>query len=372
MIRLVADRGPKYKQVCEDLKAAIEAGRYGQGLRLPGELELAHSYGASRVTVGRALRELQLEGYVDRRAGSGTYVCAKAKEQFAFGLLIPDFGHTEIFEPICHGMMAAGEGLNYVLVWGRSLAGSEATEDEAKEVCRHLIANRVSGIFFAPIEANPRKDEINRSIVNLLSEARVPVVLLDRDIVDYPERSQYDVVGIDNRRAGFVITKHLINNGCRRVGFIGRIHLAPSCIARSNGYRDALANSRMPLAAEFVERLDPTDKKVVEGVIARYTPDGIVCSSDRTAALLMRTLAELNIAIPGDVKVVGFDDVKYANLVAVPLTTIHQPCAELGAAAIQAMLHRVKGPALPAQDCLVNFKLVIRESCGSQLAVRAN
>ena len=65
-------------------------------------------FGASRITVGRAVRDLQREGMVERRAGSGTFVTATARRRaLSFGLLIPDLGETEIFEPICQGMMAS-------------------------------------------------------------------------------------------------------------------------------------------------------------------------------------------------------------------------------------------------------------------------
>ena len=62
----------------------------------------------------------------------------------------------------------------------------------------------------------------------------------------------------------------------------------------------------------------------------------------------------------------GIDDVKYGSLLSVPLTTIHQPCAEMGAAAISTMLERVRNPTLPARDILLNFRLVVRESSGGQ------
>jgi GntR family transcriptional regulator, arabinose operon transcriptional repressor len=364
--QLVSTDGPKYKQICQNLKSAIESGTYGAGYRLPSEHELVQTYGASRVTVSRALKELQIGGLVDRRAGSGTYVRASTVKQYAFGLLIPELGQTEIFEPICQGMVAAQEVHNHVLIWGRSIAGSETTEAEAQEVCARLISNRVSGVFFAPLEANPRKDVINRTISTMLSDAKIPVVLLDRDIADYPQRSKYDVVGIDNRRAGCVVTQHLIDSGCRRIGFIGRPHLAPSCVARYHGYRDTVMGSSIPLAPEFSERLDPSDQTVVAEVMKRYRPDGIVCSNDRTAALLMRTFTELKIAVPDDVRIVAFDDVKYASLVTVPLTTIHQPCDQLGAAAIQAMVQRIERPDMPPRDILVDFHLVVRESCGAR------
>ena len=58
------------------------------------------------------------------------------------------------------------------------------------------------------------------------------------------------------------------------------------------------------------------------------------------------------------------DDVKYASLLSVPLTTIHQPCAEIGTVAIGTMLERLRQPKLPARDILLNFRLVVRESCG--------
>jgi DNA-binding LacI/PurR family transcriptional regulator len=301
-------------------------------------------------------------GYVDRRAGSGTYVKAATNTQRTFGLLIPELGQTEIFEPICQGMAEAQEDQHHVLVWGRSLAGSDTTVAEAKQVCARLIANKVSGVFFAPVKATPLKNEINGAVVRMMGEAGIPVVLLDRDILEYPERSKYDVVGIDNRRAGYIATRHLIGAGCRRIACIGRPHLAPSCIARQVGYRDAIANADVQLAPEFTRCLDPSAKEAVAEIMEQYKPDGIVCSNDRTAALLMRTLFELNVAIPKQVRIVGFDDVKYASLVAVPLTTIHQPCAQLGAAAIQTMLQRIAAPEMPARDVLIDFQLVVRDS----------
>jgi DNA-binding LacI/PurR family transcriptional regulator len=366
--QLVSADGPKYKQICQSLKTAIENGTYGAGFRLPSEHELVQTFGASRVTVSRALRELQSGGLIDRRAGSGTYVRASTVKQHSFGLLIPELGQTEIFEPICQGMVATQEEHNHVLIWGRSLAGSETTEADAQDVCARLISNRVSGVFFAPIEANPHKDAINQTVASMLCDAKIPVVLLDRDIVDYPRRSKFDVVGIDNRRAGCVATQHLIDAGCRRIGFIGRPHLAPSCVARYNGYRDTVTHASVPLGPEFSERLDPSDQTVVAKVMERYKPDGIVCSNDRTAALLMRTFTELKIVVPDQVRLVAFDDVKYASLVTVPLTTIHQPCDQLGAAAVQAMLQRIETPDMPPRDVLVDFHLVVRESCGARAA----
>ena len=71
-------------------------------------------------------------------------------------------------------------------------------------------------------------------------------------------------------------------------------------------------------------------------------------------------------AVPPRVRLVGVDDVKYAGLLPVPLTTIHQPCADIGAMAIAAMLERLRNPVMPARDILLNFRVVVRASCGSR------
>ena len=117
---------PKYQQILNSLRDAIAAGRYGQGQRLPSESELVRAFGASRITVNRALRELQLAGLIERRAGSGSYVHATVPEGFSFGLLIPELGQTEIFEPICRGMTLAQQTVQHTLLWGKSLDHSEA------------------------------------------------------------------------------------------------------------------------------------------------------------------------------------------------------------------------------------------------------
>src|SRR5436190_10960241 len=112
---------PKHRQVYRSLEREIHDGRWKEGDRLPSEADLVRQYGASRITVGRAVRDLQRAGLVERRAGSGTFVrTPAARAGLSFGLLIPDLGETEIFEPICQGMMSSPLAREHALVW-RSL-----------------------------------------------------------------------------------------------------------------------------------------------------------------------------------------------------------------------------------------------------------
>ena len=358
--------GVKYRRISNELRSAILAGKYPEGTRIPSEAELGKTFGASRLTVARALRELQLEGLVSRRAGSGTYACRpKAVAGHVFGLLIPDFGRTEIFEPICRGMMDAPHASSHSLLWGPSSTSNPPSGEQALQLCQQYIAKRVSGIFFAPLELVPDMDEVNNRIIESLAQAEIPVILLDRCFLPYPNRSQYDLIGIDNRRAGYMVTHHLLKLGCKRISFLARAHSANTVDARIAGYREALFLYGVPCLPEWVLRGDPSDTDFIRRALAEAPTEAFVCANDHTAAHLMRSLFTLGFRVPEDIRIVGIDDVKYASLLQVPLTTLHQPCEEIGAAALSAMLERVNYPGTPTKDILLPVKLVVRESCGA-------
>jgi GntR family transcriptional regulator of arabinose operon len=371
MARTESGGTPKYQQVYRALESEIQAGRWKEGDRLPSEADLVRQYGASRITVGRAVRDLQRAGLVQRRAGSGTFVRARRSgSALSFGLLIPDFGETEIFEPICQGMMSSPLAREHALLWGSvtgekgSLGAAASKEERAWELCRQYVDRKVSGVFFAPLELTPAKDEVNERIAQALDDARIPVVLLDRTVVPYPRRGHHDLVGIDNRRAGYLITEHLLRLGSRRIGFVGIGNAAATVDAREAGYREALHAGGAAYVPELVRRLDPSDAASVRSLMDGR-PEAIVCANDWTAARLMRTLLELGHAVPADVRLVGIDDVDYASLLPVPLTTLRQPTRQIGAAALAAMLDRVAGGELPTRDILLHGTLIVRRSCGA-------
>jgi GntR family transcriptional regulator, arabinose operon transcriptional repressor len=91
-----------------------------------------------------------------------------------------------------------------------------------------------------------------------------------------------------------------------------------------------------------------------------------MCANDLTAANLMRTLDTLGCSVPQKIRVVGFDDVRYAELLRPSLTTIHQPCVDIGTIAMQVMLGRIENPAFPPRDILAQPTLIVRQSCGAR------
>lgn len=343
---------PKHQQIFDTLSRDILTGRYPSGQKFPSEAALVKRFHVSRITVGRAVSDLQNRGLVERFAGSGTYVKGTAErpgQNLLFGLIIPDLGATEIFEPICQGIANAPNATGHALLWPHADASRTDREQPALQLCEQCIAREVSGVFFAPLEMTPSATEVNHQIVAALKHAGIPTVYLDRRPDDMAARNRCDLVSIDNIRAGYLATNHLLKCGARRIGFLAYRGQASSVVARIAGYRQALQH-----AGDVLYELP--------GKAAPF--DAFVCSNDHIAGQLMLALLPNGIRIPQDVRIVGIDDVTYASMLPVQLTTIHQPCTAIGNTALQVMLERLAHPKMPARDVLLDCELVIRQSCG--------
>src|ERR1700730_17434110 len=365
---------PKYQQVVEAVKNEILSGRYQPGQKLPSEAALVKRFGASRITVGRALRELRQAGLIQSRPGSGSYVgpAAAGENGLLFGLLIPNLGDTEIFGPICQGMSEAPQARKNALLWGNSVSDARTKDEQALQLCQQYISKKVAGVFFAPLERITGSDQANHRVISELERARIPVVLLDRCILPYPRRTAHDLIAIDHRRAGYIVTEHLLKLGCRRIAFVAYSKSAATVSARIDGYLHALFASGAPAEMNWIKHLNSELESEVRQVMETLKPEAIVCANDRIAAHLMHSLIRLNYRIPDDIRIVGIDDVEYANLLPIPLTTVHQPCREIGVAAMATMLERVTNPDMPVRDILLDCKLVVRDSCGANMSSETN
>lgn len=355
-------RPNKYRRIVQQLREAIAAGKYTEGERIPSETQLSRTSGASRLTVARALRELELEGIIERRAGSGTYVKdAPSLRGRTFGLLIPDLGETEILEPICQGMARASRATHDELLWGAATRDVESPEAQALQLAEYYVNKDVAGVFFAPLEFTEHQQEVNQRILEDFQRARIPVVLLDRDVFAYPKRSNCDLVGIDNRRAGHIVTEHLAKQGAKRIVFFAWPNSAHTVKLRLAGYREAVRQWGLPELSVI------SDGDGLAGVMKEHAPDAFVCANDKTAGRLMLRLNELGIDIPGKLRIAGIDDAKYSSFLHVPLTTLRQPCHDIGAAAVWTMIERIEKPSLAARDVLLGCELIIRKTCGAAL-----
>ncbi len=363
----------KHQEISRQLHADIVAGRYGVNQRLPSESQLVKKFGVSRPTVARALRELEAKGLIKRRVGAGSYVQSPNPDAIAsrmLGLLVPGLATTEIFQVICGEIASLARVNDYGLLWGGSANPREDTRaglHHAEALCQQFIKRKLSGVFFAPTELISSQEPTNRRLAEALREAGIAVVLLDRDFVSFPARSDFDLVGLDNIAGGFMLAEHLIKLGCRRLFFVTRPHSAPTVEARIIGVREALLRHRIEPVTSWVQFGDPADIKFVRSLTAGKCADAYICANDHTAAILLRSMQTIGLRLPQDARVVGFDDIKYATLVSPSLTTMHQPCRDLAMIAFRTMMERLAEPTLPGRNIILSPRLVVRESCGAYL-----
>lgn len=367
------DHLPKHREISRQLLADIAGGKYAASRRLPSEVQLGKRFGVSRPTIIRALQDLQSEGLIERRAGSGTYLKADGPKppptSRQLGLLVPERGTTEIFDLVCGELSSLARAQDFALLFGGALLPHQEVDLSAAHalaLCEQFVNQQVQGVFFAPFESLPDRDEINRRIVEQLGRAGIPVLLLDRDLTAFPGRSDFDLAGIDNFAAGFVLAEHFAKLGCRRIAFFARPGSASTVSARIAGAREALLRNQCGgTDSDWLLTGEPDDAAFVRAALGGRRWEAVLCANDLTAANLMRTLEKIGLKVPRDLRLAGFDDARYASLLGVSLTTMHQPAREIALIAFRSLLERIREPALPVRSLLLNPRLVVRESCGS-------
>ena len=358
--------GGKYVKIYDEIKRQLLNGEFGDGDRLPTEHEYSARFDVSRPTVTKALNELQEEGFIIRKTGSGSYVRlrASAPKSKLLGLFIPGLGRGEIFEPICAQIASAAERNGYSLLWSGFEKNDKMHPLSSAAIARRYIDNGAAGVFFQPLELWPGYDEMNRNVVAMFEEAGIPVVLVDADYVRFPGRSGLDMVGLDNYRAGYAAARRFLDGEPGRVDFLMRPYSADTVALRARGCVSALFDAGIAPDPAWIHTGYPEDGEFVKKLVREEGAAHIVCANDETASSLMTTFEREGIAVPDEVGVIGFDDVRYARHLKVPLTTVRQPCEEIGRLAVETMLWRMENPDRPPRTILVPGTLIPRLSCG--------
>ncbi|MBV8781458.1 MAG: LacI family DNA-binding transcriptional regulator [Phycisphaerae bacterium] len=357
---------PKYKLIYDQLRSSILAGSYGPGDRLPTEVALVERFGASRTTVIRALRELEHSGLLRRRQGSGSYATAKPPVQRQlFGLIVPSMGGEQrsdsIFYKIYDDLASMAHHRGAAILFGARADTGEDSPGRLLSVVEQMIAHKVTGVFYVPQSIRGALGEVNLQVTRLLTNRGISIVLLDRDIYEFPRRSKFDLVSVDNQCGGYLLGVHLAEVGCKRIAFIGG-PTASTITARAMGITLALEERGLSLNKKWGSLSSEPSLQTMRQLLAEAKPDAIVCDHDALAARIMRHVLALGIRIPHDLKIVGFDDSAASPLLPVPLTTVRQPTRALASFAIRAMLDRVEDTNLPERQILVGGELVIRQS----------
>ena len=349
-----------YKRIYETLKKEILGGVYSSGKSFPSSTALARRFEIARFTIRQALDILTKEGLIRSQRGRGTFV-TKMGANRQIGLIVPGVAYSEFFQPIVTALSgvctANGYGLSIGSVFS---ANGEERARQAMALAHDLVEQRVGGVILQPIESIPNAPSVNKQILSVFRAAGIPVVLLDSDIVPPPDRSEYDVIGVNNYDAGRRVAVHMIAVGAKRISFVSMPRPCYSIRHRFAGVQSVLASHGVLL--KEMSELDATKVEEVRRFLRKERPDGIICCCDTLAAFLKRTLEKLGKKVPNDLLLAGFDDVQHATIMTPALTTARQPCEKIAKEAFRALVERMKDPALSAREILLTAPLVVRAS----------
>lgn len=351
--------GVKYRKICETLRGEILDGRHPCSKPFPSVVAIGRRFGVSRLTAVKVIDLLKGEGLLRSQWGRGTFVTGCSRK---IGVIVPGMGYSEIFPPIISRISELAQSEGYSIILGDIPTSDPRRRAEmTRRFVETLIGEGVSGVICEPLEFLSDMDDLNRENMAKLDAEGIPVVLMDSDIEPPPRRSSHDVVGINNLDAGIAIAEHLFSRRVKRIGFQLRPNWAPSVRNRLRGVRTACAEHAG--ARCDVLAAEPDDLTALRRFLrAKGRPDAFVCGCDKAAAKLRQTLKKAGLEVPRDVLLCGFDDVEIAALTSPALTTVRQPCADIGEALFKALLFRMRNPSAPAREILLPAPLVVRES----------
>lgn len=270
------------------------------------------------------------------------------------GLVLPDL-HGEFYSEIIRGANQKTRELGYHL-----LVSAVTADDDGQDVLSAVgTQGLVDGIVVMVTEMSSR-------IRTSLGGAEMPLVVLDGEV----EGVKHDTVVIDQHNGAEAMVRHLIQTRPDdQIVFIGSFETNLDTIDRLAAYKQVLAEAGREPRPENVIHLDYSYETAFDCAtdhVRRWAsrPTTVFAANDEMAAGVVDAAIAANLSVPGDLRVVGFDDTRIAQLTRPRLTTVRVPMAQMGATAIDLLCKRLADPELPPTTITLQADLVIRESCG--------
>ena len=235
---------------------------------------------------------------------------------------------------------------------------SESYQREAANAM-NLFHKRVDGVI-----ASLAFDTSTLDHYKPFEEKGIPVIFFDR----VEEQSETTKVIINNYQCGYQATKHLVEQGCKRIVLVTASLKRNVYAERYRGYMEALHDNSIAFDQQLVLIKDLSEQCGIEAAMEilkmNPRPDGVFVTNDFSAAVCMQTLKENGIKIPTDIAVVGFNNDAISKIVEPQLTTIHYPGIDMGEIAARSLVNHLKGTINIRQTptIVVRSELIIRKS----------
>jgi LacI family transcriptional regulator len=273
------------------------------------------------------------------------------KKTFTIGLMIP-----EISDPFFSALANAVEETlfdhGYQVVYGNTFRNP----DKEKLFISNAIERQFDGLIITP-------DCLDEEFVEMLAILEKPVVFLRRRT---PEGTSMPFVDVDHYQAATAAVNYLIELGHKQIGFIGMPESSITGNERLRGYKDV-----MRMQGLLSDRHIVVGGRTIElgreamGRLYAQNPDltAVFSANDLLGIGALEWLAVNRISVPEQMSVIGFDNLEYANLHWIQLTTMAQPRQEMGSKAAELLLQMIADKETEPKSELIEAKLIVRRSC---------
>jgi LacI family transcriptional regulator len=325
--------------------------------------DIAKALGISIATVSRAL-----QGSTNIKPATKEKVLQLAKElnyspnpialslrdskTKTIGVIVPEIANNYFSKTIAGIEDAAYSRGYYVMIF-------QSHEQLAleKSLLKHMMQRRVDGIILSVSQQTETYNHIEE-----LQERQLPFVLFDRVMKEIDTNK----VVVNDYYGSFEATEHLIKNGYKRIAHVTMSKFLSITQNRLNGYKYALKKYKLPFAASMIKYCDfemDTIKKAIKELFAgRQKPDALLVLSERLAIATLEVLRELKIKVPEQVGIVAFSDNPLSAFLQPALTTVSQPCFEVGKQAANMLIDSIEQHKTAPVLIQLNTILTVRDS----------
>ncbi|HHY46093.1 MAG TPA: LacI family transcriptional regulator [Firmicutes bacterium] len=330
--------------------------------------DVARRSGVSKATVSRVLNNIPVVREDTRRAVlEATRALGYTPDALARGLttkktrtvaLVVSDIRNPFFPEVARGVEDLLNNYNYNVM----LCNTDGRPEKEEAYIRLLLEKRVDGIIFASVK-------MGASDLSRLQKRGLPFVLAGRTLPG----ADADVVVVDSVLGGYQATMHLLQLGHTRIGYVSGPAGVSASVDRHRGYEQALRHNGLDPSPELVAVGDFTQEGGYAGASRLLSlekpPTAIFCANDIMAIGALEAIYERGLKVPEDVAIVGFDDIPFARLRNIQLTTVMYPKYDLGAIAARMLIERIENPAPDrlAKQVILPPRLIIRRTCGFHL-----
>ena len=337
--------------------------------------EIADQLGLSVPTVSKALKDYpdvskKTKGLVKELAKNLNYtpnafaVNLRTKESKTIGLIIPEIVH-HFFSNVIKGIISQAEKKGYLVI---ILQSNESYDLEKKQV-ELLLRQQVDGVIISIANETADFTHLN-DIINI----NKPLIMFDKIAKIVP----CSKVIIDDRKAAYDATKHLIDIGCKRIAHFRGPLLPQNSIDRFLGYKKALLDHNMQYDSSLVYICECGDNSFQEGetnakkiLKDHNNVDGIFINTDLVAIGALTEFIRQGIKIPEQISIVGFSNWFMSSVISPSLTTINQPGFEMGKIAFKQLFKEIKKlkkeKKITPKTITLNTELIQRDSSKTNL-----